>query len=120
MGRVTTWLLILGALLFVIVCSKAAWSALSKERKVQHDEVLATESFDELSKRQIALAASIKNLNSTRGIEEEIRKRFPVAKEGEEVISIVDRGLLSDGNSHAETQGFWKNIESWFSSFLLE
>lgn len=44
----------------------------------------------EMKEREMYFSNEIERLNSDLGIEEEIRKKFQVAKEGEKVIVIVD------------------------------
>ncbi len=47
-------------------------------------------SLDELKERAAALESKVEYLENERGIEEELRNRFDVAREGEQVIILLD------------------------------
>ncbi len=70
--------------------------------------------LEEMKKREKYFSNEIERLNSDLGIEEEIRKKFQVAKEGEKVIVIMD-----DEGNKAEVQTeptttVWQKIFSVF------
>lgn len=46
--------------------------------------------LEQLDQRAAVLEANVKHLEHKRGVEEELRSRFDVAKEGEQVVIIVD------------------------------
>ena len=53
--------------------------------------------LDALEARAAALESKVKRLEGDRGIEEELRTRFDVAREGEQVIVILDDEKKQDG-----------------------
>ena len=60
-----------------------------KEAKVRADR--AAEELALLEERRAKLASDLERLSTPRGTEEELRRRFNVAADGEKVIVIVDR-----------------------------
>ncbi len=77
------------------------------------------EELETLKQRAGSLEAKVKHLQDERGIEEEIRGRFDVAKEGERVVIILEdektasrTPVSSEGQRTVdETQN-----DSWFSA----
>ena len=69
----------------------------------------------ELETRAQVLDAKVKYLEDERGIEEELRNRFDVAKEGEQVVVLLERdtkGLNTGKNGTSTgTYGQQKNLE---------
>lgn len=67
------------------------------------------EERDELTVRQKQLVNTTANLSTQRGIEEEIREKFSVVKEGERVIVLVDDPDAS-ATSTAEDRAWWRSL----------
>ena len=76
-------------MVFVFVLS-ATWGMFQKSRLAGSNATLAEEAVAGLENRERALSEDIVGLSTERGIEEEIRERFMVAKMGERVIIIAD------------------------------
>lgn len=68
-----------------------------QERITRVNKNQRIEYLEELENREDALQKEIDRLNTGRGVEEEIRQKFEVAKEGEEVIVIVEPPLNGSG-----------------------
>ncbi len=66
------------------------WGVYQKERQTRINKNQQLTYLEGLKVRQEALEEEITGLNTERGIEEEIRQKFEVAKEGENVIVIVE------------------------------
>ena len=81
-------LLPLAVLLVFLV--RGTWNIYVKNRDGIAELRLAQERLARIEERQSTLSAGIEKLNTESGIEGEIRDRFQMAKEGEEVIVIVD------------------------------
>ena len=81
-------LLPLAVLLVFLV--RGTWNIYVKNRDGIAELRLAQERLARIEERQSTLSAGIEKLNTESGIEGEIRDRFQIAKEGEEVIVIVD------------------------------
>jgi len=60
------------------------------------------------------LREEIERLSTERGIEQEVRSKFEVGKDGEEMIIIVDNPE-DEGFSNKEIKKtFWQKVFSWF------
>ena len=80
-------------LLLVIVLfflGRAVISAHQKFSLTQRNETAAMREYEELRERKEILKHDVERLNTERGLEEELRKKFNIAKPGEEVINIVE------------------------------
>lgn len=76
--------------------------------------------LEKLEMRAEALNAKVEYLEDERGVEEELRSRFDVAKEGEEVIILLeaDRGAATSVEEEMEaeevpSQTFWARMKFW-------
>ncbi len=101
-------LILLVALLF-----RSVYLAYLRERATAK---LLSERRNELNQvetRVAAVAERVRQLNTPRGVEEEVRSRFQVAKPGEKVIVIVDQDATSTAAS-ADTARFWSRVKKFF------
>ncbi len=115
MVRIILWALIVVAAFVMVLGVLAAWHVFVKERDVKRGLDVAESNFAELQERKTDIEVKLKALGTERGVEEVIRDRFPVTKQGEEVITIVNpRGSESPPTSTAP-KGLWHSIQDWFS-----
>jgi cell division protein FtsB len=104
-------LVILG--IFVLIF---AWGVIGFMKKMQttiENKNIAEEKFLELQKEKDKLSTDILKLKTDSGVEESIREKFGLAKEGEGVIVVVE-----DENStkvpEKKTNGFFSFFMNWF------
>lgn len=80
------------------------------------------EELEALQQRAQALEANVDHLMDERGIEEELRNRFDVAKEGEQVVIILDDEDASNSDLDALSEppgngdpghSFWSRFKFW-------
>ncbi|MFC1775326.1 septum formation initiator family protein [Patescibacteria group bacterium] len=105
------------AVLFIVIlfAGNAAWNMYQKykESKELRDRALAE--LQELERREQNLSEDIENLQTQRGMEEELRKRFGIVKGGEEVVIVIDNPNDEDGDkSDSSKKGFWANVSGFF------
>lgn len=90
-------------------------------REIQAKLDARYEELEELEMRAATLSTKVSYLEDERGIEEELRNRFDVAKEGEQVVILVDK---RSGKETGATQieptgesghGFWYQIRRIFN-----
>jgi cell division protein FtsB len=108
--------------LLAFIVSYAAYHrySVAAEMQVKLDERRAL--LQELKQRATVLDGKVKYLEDERGIEEEIRNRFDVAKEGEQVIILIN----GEGSTHTTTtpeahvpkkddakEGFFDRLKFW-------
>ncbi|MBI5816823.1 MAG: septum formation initiator family protein [Candidatus Yonathbacteria bacterium] len=81
-------LLLLAVLLVAMLNS--TWKMYEKASLAREQKNRLEKDLQELKTRELDLEAKIANLKTARGLEEEIRGRFSVAKNGESVVVVVD------------------------------
>lgn len=92
----------------------ATWEVYQKERGARAELDAALGKREQLGERKETLTADLTALKSERGMEAELRERFPVARAGEEVIVLVDAPEGEGGASEGSPSGFWARIKGWF------
>lgn len=81
----------IGVIILVgLLISSSMYERLTVEREMATKLEARNAELVELKNRAATLEAKVDHLNDDRGIEEEIRGRFDVAKEGEQVVIILD------------------------------
>ena len=105
-------LIVLGFL--VVWLSFNVFSMYKKERDTRLRRIEQREVLNELESREESLREEIERLSTERGIEEEVRSKFEVGKEGEEVVIIVDNPEAEDSNIKDLKKTFWQKVFSWF------
>lgn len=86
-----TWPVVIVLFLVLIVFASAVWKRFTVEREMaaRSQEALAHKA--ELVERKGSLEKEVQYLSGDRGMEEEIRKHFDVAKDGEQVVVLVGK-----------------------------
>ncbi len=69
----------------------SVFNVYKKDRLAQENRAKIKKEFDVLEKKKNSLQYEINRLQSQDGVEEELRRRFQVAKEGEQILIIVDK-----------------------------
>lgn len=90
-----------------ILLARGVFNIYLKERESRQNRNLAIEKLNNLRERRDMLEKETLRLDTADGIEEEIRKKFPVSKKGEEVIVIVDE---KDKEIIPEQKTFWQKV----------
>jgi len=103
--------IILLILLFALV--KGGWNIYQKQREAYLNKINTEAKLEELSNRKRQLQAEVLHLKSSRGIEEEIRQQFEVAREGEGLIIIVDRPTAEGGDTGSTKNEWWRPVWPW-------
>lgn len=102
-----------------VVCSlsiNATWDVYKKARDTEKNAVVVADKYDELKRRESELTGKIGSLETPLGIETEIREKFGLVKDGEEMIVIVDppkEEKESDLES-SDNKTLWEKIKGWF------
>ena len=71
-------------------------------------------SLADMEKREKYFSKEIERLKSDQGVEEEIRKKFQVAREGEKVMVIMDDEGKGNGSTELPKKSLWQKILSIF------
>ncbi len=110
-SRIT--LLVLAVLVFFV--GRGAWNTHQKAQIARSERDIAERAFTEMESRSSELQASLIRLKSDRGIEEEVRQKYTVARPGEEVVIIVDDSVKKGENSEAmDNKNPWQYFVSLF------
>jgi cell division protein FtsB len=86
------WRRIIAALLLVIflIGIRGVWGVYKKEQESRILRIEAETKLNDLQQREAELRAHISTLRTDRGMEEQLRERYDLAKEDEGVIVIVE------------------------------
>lgn len=104
----------LGLLFFMVLLAlHSTWKVYQKKSQSVAMMELSQKRLNELQARDLELESKIKKLKSTSGVEEEIRSKFSVAKENENMVIIVREEEASTTNT-AKKNGFWSIVKSFF------
>lgn len=103
--------LLLAAIVFMAF---AVFDVSQKERRAHKERSQAEAVREALEERHQALEARVALLETERGVEEELRERFLVAKEGEEVVIMVDGTRTELDTPPPPRKSVWDHITSWF------
>lgn len=81
----------------------------AKNRKIEEEKIL------DLNQRKEKLILDIANLKTEKGVEENIREKFGLVKEGEEMIVVVEDKAQSDSKEKTSNK-FFIFLRNIFSS----
>ena len=101
------------AILFIILIliAKGVWNIYGKERSAMADRIDTERQIAALRERQTFLENEVNRLKTKNGVEREIREKFNVKKEGEEVAVIVDEPTDPDNE---QKPSLTSRLASWF------
>jgi cell division protein FtsB len=104
-------LLTLVVLFFVYV----AWNAYTTAAIAQGRRMELAGELARLTERREQLEGELASLNDPRGMEAELRKRYEVGREGEELIVLVDEAPTAHPQpvTH-EDETWWEAVTGWF------
>lgn len=92
----------------------STWRAFGTMATVKAERVSAETERDALKVRTEELQASLGDLGTSRGLEAEIRSRYPLVKPGEVEFVFVDKadeGVVD--TSDASRESVWSSLRSW-------
>lgn len=79
--------------IFLVICIVLLLNVvdiIKKYKNAYKEEKIAQGEFKKLQERKIVLEKDIKKIGTDKGIEDLIRRQYPIAKSGEGVIMIID------------------------------
>ena len=122
-GLLYSKVVIVFILLITALLSRSVYERYVVEREMAERRAEQESELVELKARAAALESEVDHLYNSRGIEEELRSRFDVAKDGEQVVIIVDdsEGIkkkepLTSSKENSDAQAntsFWDRIRFW-------
>ena len=99
--------------LLVLVVAHSTWSVYQKKRESEALKNISLQNVHELEARNVALVAKINRIDTEPGLEEEIRSKFSVAKDNENVVVIVP-DQSGKATTTPDQSGFWSKIFNFF------
>ncbi len=105
--RVTLGVLAVLTLLMI----HSTWKVNKKKVSSQEMRKLAEERVDDLNRRKNDLSNKIDQLGTVSGIEEEIRSKFSVAKDGEKMVVVVEQNKKTATSTGKETSFLRKFVQ---------
>ena len=104
--------------LFVVV-AHGSWQIYGKASIARAERDEAARKLAEVESHTKELEANIAWLKSDRGIEEEVRQKFTVARFGEEVVVVVDESNKKSKDSGTDSgPSFWNRFLSFLRQIL--
>ncbi|GMQ95106.1 MAG: hypothetical protein BMS9Abin13_216 [Patescibacteria group bacterium] len=102
--------------LILIFSLHAVWKVYKKAIIPYANKSAASRTLTELKAREADLTERIEWLKTNQGIEMEIREKFGVVREGEEVVVIVDSSANKEENNGkgAVVMGAWQKLLELF------
>ncbi len=94
-----------------------AWGVLRfivKMRDTGKNKEIAQMKVAELAEAKEKLGGDIENLKTERGVEENIREKFGLAKEGEGLIVVVDDKNAQNPEEEGDKNWFVRFLKNWF------
>lgn len=107
--------MLIGLGIIVLFLGNATWSVYKKWGEAKENRKLDESALTALAAREKHLSAENKRLGSDRGVEEELRKRFGVAKDGEEVFIVVNpKSSDNAGGGGTKEKSLWQKLLDLF------
>ena len=104
-------------LILVIMVIAFAWNIagmVGKMNETVKNRKDVENKISELEQMKSELSSDIDDLNTDKGVEESIREKFGLAKEGEGMIIIVDDKDPEEGTQKSEKKGFFGWLKDLF------
>ncbi|MEI6296042.1 MAG: septum formation initiator family protein [bacterium] len=105
--------IVLLVILFFI--ARNVFDVYTKDTTAQKKLELAQLNLSALNDKKLALKDNVDKLKTDRGVEEELRRRFQVSKEGEQVLVIVDK---NEGKKEVEVEVPKTWLQDFWDKFL--
>jgi cell division protein FtsB len=94
-----------------------AWSICGLIGRMQEtikNKKVAEEKIQELQKEKDQLTTNINQLKTDQGVEENIREKFGLVKDGEGMVVVVDDKNPSTTDAENKSTSFFSKIMNWF------
>ncbi|MCX6757302.1 MAG: septum formation initiator family protein [Candidatus Nomurabacteria bacterium] len=85
-----------------------------KAQQMYRDKNVAEQKIINLQKEKDRLSSDINKLNTQNGVDETIRDKFGLAKDGEGLVIIVDDKDKANNQDSQNDKSFWAYLKSWF------
>ena len=97
-----------------VFLGNATWNVYQKYREADEKTAIAQAQLYKLNTREEQLSDSLVSLKTDIGVEKELREKFGVVKEGEQMILIVNKQEGNSEESSNEHQNIWQMFLNLF------
>lgn len=101
-------------IILIVVLARPVWKIWQRSRVVAEEQAQVAAKLSELKERRDFLEQQIAALQTPRGIEGEIRKKFPVVREGEKVIIVGEEESSNTASTTATSSHWWQSVKDLF------
>lgn len=101
-------------LIIFVLFAKGTWGVYKKASFAKENRIRAEDQLRELREHEAVLSEELEKLKTERGMEEAIREKFDVGREGEHLIVLVDVPQPAIVPEAQETT-IWSNIKGFFT-----
>lgn len=100
-------LLVLVSILLV----RGTWSMYTKYRDAKERTQVAASELAAVQERKVLLQGQLERIKTSNGVEEELRHKFDVAREGEHLVVIVDKEVTPE--TPTSTPTLWQRVKGF-------
>lgn len=100
--------------LLVVLMIWSVFGLIGKAQDTHNNKKIAEDKIKQLRNQKGKLIQDIEKLNTEQGIEENIRNKFGLAKEGEGMVVIVDDKNSEKEKPEPDNSNFWLFLKNWF------
>lgn len=111
--RVMLWALTVLLVLLTLGIATSSWRVFGTLASVRAERYEAERERDALRLRNAELQAAVNALDTPRGLEAEIRSRYPLVKPGEYEFVFVDGPEGATSTSAQASSSFWVRMKSY-------
>ena len=108
------WVGIAVLTLLLIGTLRGAWTVYQSLSRATQERGNAEAEYARLIERRDSLEKSIQSLATARGVEEEIRARYPLVRPGEEEFILVGVDGPPVDTARGTRESIWGTIKEWF------
>ena len=94
----------------IVVAGIQVWDMYQKARLTKTQLAQTEEAYKKLQEREAFLSEETRGLSTEAGVEAKLRARFGVAKEGEEIVVILED---TQNDESVETFSWWQRVWRW-------
>jgi cell division protein FtsB len=107
----------IGVLLVLItLLSKGVYGVYAKALESDKNKYMAQMEYDELAEREAVIVAQIGQLKTDDGLEKEIREKFNVAREGEQMLVLLEEEKKKEKYTEVEENpSLWSKVKNFFT-----
>ncbi|MBU1046424.1 hypothetical protein KKH36_01415 [Patescibacteria group bacterium] len=116
--KLYSWLIIFVLFVIVLFLTKNVYGVLQGERKSQLNREQSEAILRELEEKRDSISSEIEYLKTEKGVETELRDKFRIVKQGEEMAVIINPENEDKDLYINEKQGFFIKIKDFFGDLI--